>query len=46
MSSDLKKYFAKMVLAKEEVLSQLARAKRILTELKAQVDKTSPDDLD
>ena len=38
--------FAKMVLAKEEALSQLARAKRVLTELKAEVDKTSPDDLD
>ena len=29
------KDFAKMVLAKEEGLSQLARAKRVLTELKA-----------
>ena len=38
--------FAKMVLAKEEPLSQLARAKRVLTELKAEVDKTSLDDLD
>ena len=38
--------FAKMVLAKEEALSQLARAKRVLTELKAEVDKTSLDDLD
>ena len=38
--------FAKMVLAKEEALSQLARAKHILTELKAEVDKTSLDDLD
>ena len=38
--------FAKMVLAKEEALSQLARAKRVLTELKAQVDKTTLDDLD
>ena len=37
--------FAKMVLAKEEALSQLARAKRVLTELKAEVDKTSLDDL-
>ena len=37
--------FAKMVLAKEE-LSQLARAKQVLTELKAEVDKTSLDDLD
>ena len=35
-----------MVLAKEEALSQLARAKQVLTELKAQVDKTSLDDLD
>lgn len=42
----LKKDFAKMVLAKEEALSQLARAKRVLTELKAEVDKTSLDDLD
>ena len=38
--------FAKMVLAKEEALSQLARAKRVLTELKAEVDKMSLDDLD
>ena len=38
--------FAKMVLAKEEALSQLARAKRVLIELKAEVDKTSLDDLD
>ena len=38
--------FAKMVLAKEEALSQLARAKWVLTELKAEVDKTSLDDLD
>ena len=38
--------FAKMVLAKEEALSQLARANRVLTELKAEVDKTSLDDLD
>ena len=35
-----------MVLAKEEALSQLARAKRVLTKLKAEVDKTSMDDLD
>ena len=42
----LKKDFAKMVLAKEEALSQLAHAKRVLTELKAEVDKTSLDDLD
>ena len=28
-----------MVLVKEEALSQLARAKRVLTELKAEVDK-------
>ena len=41
-----KSYFAKMVLAKEETISQLARAKRVLTELKAEVDKTSLDDLD
>ena len=38
--------FAKMVLAKEEALSKLAHAKRVLTELKAEVDKTSLDDLD
>ena len=37
--------FAKMVLAKEETLSQLASAKQVLTELKAEVDKTSLDDL-
>ena len=42
----LKSDFAKMVLAKEEALCQLARAKQILTELKAEVDKTSLDDLD
>ena len=41
-----KSYFAKMVLAKVEGLSQMARAKRVLTELKAEVDKTSLDDLD
>ena len=40
------KDFAKMVLAKEEALSQLARAKQVLTELKAEVDKTSLDDPD
>ena len=38
--------FAKMVLAKEEALSQLASAKQVLTELKAEVDKMSLDDLD
>ena len=38
--------FAKMVLAKEEALSQLASAKQVLTELEAEVDKTSLDDLD
>ena len=38
--------FAKMVLAKEEALSQLDSAKQFLTELKAEVDKTSLDDLD
>ena len=38
--------FAKMVLVKEEALSQLACAKRVLTKLKAEVDKTSLDDLD
>ena len=37
--------FAKMVLAKEEALSQLANAKHVLTELKAEVDKASLDDL-
>ena len=40
------KDFAKMVSAKEEALSQLARAKRVLIKLKAEVDKTSLDDLD
>ena len=35
-----------MVLAKEEALSQLARAKGVLIELKAEVDKMSLDDLD
>ena len=38
--------FAKMVLAKEEALFQLASAKHVLTELKAEVDKPSLDDLD
>ena len=38
--------FPKMVLAKEEALSQLASAKQVLTGLKADVDKTSLDDLD
>ena len=38
--------FAKMLLAKEEALSQLARAEQVLTELKAEGDKTSLDDLD
>ena len=38
--------FAKMVLAKVEALSQLSSAKQVLTELKAEVDKTSLDDLD
>ena len=38
--------FSKMVLAKEEALSELASAKQVLTELKAEVDKTSLDDLD
>ena len=36
---------AKMVLT-EEPLSQLASAKQVLTALKAEVDKTSLDDLD
>ena len=40
------KDFAKIVLAKEEALSQLASAKQVLTELKAEVDNTSLDDLD
>ena len=35
-----------MVLAKEEALSQLASAKQLRTELKAEVDKMSLDDLD
>ena len=38
--------FAKVVLAQEEALSQLVSAKQVLTELKAEVDKTSLDDLD
>ena len=38
--------FAKMVLSKEEALSQLASAKHVLIELKAEVDKASLDDLD
>ena len=47
MSSDFfKSDFAKMVFAKEEALSQLTSAKRVLTELKAEVDKASLDDLD
>ena len=46
MSSDFFKDFAKMVLAKEEALSQLARAKQVLTKLKAEMDKMSLDDLD
>ena len=37
--------FAKMVLAEEEALSQLARAKQVLTKPKAEADKTSLDDL-
>ena len=37
---------AKMVLGKEEALSQLASAKQVLTELKVEVDKRSLDDLD
>ena len=46
MTSDFfLKDFAKMVLAKEEALSQLASAKQVLTKLKAEVDKTSMDDL-
>ena len=47
MRSDFfKSDFAKMVLAKEEALCQLAHAKQVLTELKAEVDKMSLDDLD
>ena len=42
----LKSDFDKMVLAKEEALSQLASAKQVLTELKAEVDKMSLYDLD
>ena len=38
--------FAKMVLVKEEALSQLDSAKQVLTKLKAEVDKTCLDDLD
>ena len=41
-----KSYFSKMVLAKEEALSELAHAKQVLTELKAEVDKMSLNDLD
>ena len=36
--------FAKMVLAKEEALSELSSAKQVLSELKAEVDKMSLDD--
>ena len=42
----LKLDFAKMVLAKEEALSQLDSEKQVLTELKAEMDKTCLDDLD
>ena len=38
--------FAKIMLAKEEALSQLASAKQVLTELKAEVDKAILDDPD
>ena len=38
--------FAKMVLAKEEALSQSARAKHVLIKLKAEMDKVSLDELD
>ena len=38
--------FAKMMFAKEEALSQLVSAKQILSELKAEVDKTGQADLD
>ena len=43
--SSFKLDFAKMVSVKEETLSQLVSAKQV-TELKAEVDKTSLDDLD
>ena len=33
--------FGKMVLAKEEALSKLVSAKQVLTELKAEVEKTN-----
>ena len=33
--------FAKMLLVKEEALSQLVSAKQVLTELKAEVEKTN-----
>ena len=36
-----KSYFAKMVLAKEEALSQLTSAKQVLTKLKAEAEKTN-----
>ena len=48
MENELRSFkldFAKMVFAKEEALSQLASAKQVLTELKAEVDKASLDDL-
>ena len=35
-----------MVLMKEEALSELDSAKQVLTELKAEMDKTCLDDLD
>ena len=40
-----KSNFAKMVLAKAEALPQLASAKHVLLELKAEVNKMSLDDL-
>ena len=47
MSLDFfKSDFAKMVLAKEGPLPQLDCAKWVLTELKAEVDKTILNDLD
>ena len=46
MSSAFLNQIAKMVLVKEEALSQLASAKQVFTKLKAEVDKTSLDDLD
>ena len=38
--------FTKMVLVKEEALSQLDSTKQVLTKMKAEVDNTYLDDLD